>query len=110
MAYIQPIDKRKIIEQVLPEYTKISKAPTRPPEGVNYETWAAEERKVRYKAVDENGNVYLIQNPAVWDEYSDDKGRRFKVRPQPILRYTYAKAQSEVKSEIYGGRYGSNQW
>lgn len=72
----------RILDSVLPEFKKLSEAPTSLPEGVYYNdhpdlpegsrmtdadwAWVLEERKKRYKTIDALGNVYLSMNPLVY--------------------------------------------
>ena len=88
---------KEILESVLPEYKLIRDAK---PMSQLTEFCATDkqvcqvierERAVKYKSLDSLGNIWLIQNPAVW-EYEEG----YYKRPKPIL----AMSASEVKSRI----------
>lgn len=73
----------KILDKILPEYQKISEAPINlEPEQIEYE------RHKKYKSIDKDGDIYLIQNPAVWHETVDAYGKITKWRPKPELVFT----------------------
>ena len=44
-------------------------------------TWQRRESKKRYKSADQDGNIFLIQNPAAWNWTTDAKGSVRLVRP-----------------------------
>lgn len=84
------------LDQVLPEYKKISEAPT------SVSGWStraiALEKERRYKAIDRFGNIYLIQNPAVWDFREDPESNGGKVfRQEKKLVLTAADVAAEIK-------------
>lgn len=80
-------------------YEPISKAPTASDLWLKDPTGKLlkEEAEKRYKAVDRYGNVYLIQNPAVW-EVKIVNGMRIKCRPEPKLILSAAAAEAESKN------------
>ncbi len=108
------IDKRAIIDHVLPEYQKISEAPgsvfdlpefhaavenarvhdiskrdmSATIDGIEARARKHEQGK-KYKAVDADGNIYLIANPWVWKR---DEETRTAFRPEPEFVMTYQQA------------------
>lgn len=103
------IDRRAIIDQVLPEYKKVTEAPSRvedlpgyfsdftPEELDSFRLVAmAEERKRRYKSVDLEGNIYLVGNP--WARVIETRkdGTVWVVYPKPVQVMTYAEAKREA--------------
>lgn len=47
-----------------------------------FEAWATLERDKLYKAVDSDGNLFLIQNPSAWD-WVITRGKVVYIRPTP---------------------------
>lgn len=66
------------LKRVLPEYRSISEAPDGIPDEM-----IRDERTRRYKAIDDDGHVFLVMNPAAWPEHTDAKGRTWRHRPKP---------------------------
>lgn len=109
MSWKGSTDKRWVLDYVLPEYQKVTEAPLRFEDVPGFsphftpsklrafcERVISDERARRYKAVDGDGNVYLVANP--WTrhvEYRDD-GRCWVVHPRPKLVLTYADAKREA--------------
>lgn len=82
---------KNILENTLPEYKRISEAPNRADfeeraekQGRAVEELLRHEAEKRYKACDRNGNVYLVINPAAWTESTDENGRLWRHRPNPL--------------------------
>lgn len=107
MAYL-PSTNAAILDQLLPEYQKISQAPSscwqipKQP-GKDFITneddllaWKAEESRKLYKAVDNDGNVYLIQNPYTWGHWVDPEsnGGKVTIRGHRELVYTASQARA----------------
>ena len=104
-------DKREILDDVLPEYPKISKAPRSlfdfpeveeikgDPKALDAfeDRKRAEEAGKKYKAVDERGNVYLVPNP--WGYEPREPGRKPVPRPEPEKVYTYREALAAARGE-----------
>jgi hypothetical protein len=105
MAWETKTDRRKILDDVLPEYDAISKAPKSildfpiawKMDGAQLDIF---EERVRardaqkfYKAVDGNGNVYLIKNPWSAAEMTPNGVRL----PKPELKYRYQEAVDAAK-------------
>lgn len=88
----QQITSKKVdLDTVYPEYRKISEAPTLADLEDESEIYARDldyliqkERDTLYKSQDKWGNIWLIQNPAVW-KLIEVKGKLFKYRPKPQL-------------------------
>gem|GEM_PF-4766579 len=100
------IDRRAVLDQVLPEHKKITEAPASIVKMPGYSrdstseelnrfeaTVIAEECQRRYKAVDANGNVYLVMNPCVRRIETRKDGTCWVVHPKPQLVMTYAEAK-----------------
>lgn len=96
-------DKRGIINQVLLDIPKISQAPRSIAEFPGFwecepgkeiddfeDRCHAQEEGKLYKAVDEEGNIYLMQNPWLSER------QRVGYRPKPVLKFTYDEAISEA--------------
>lgn len=103
------IDRRAIIDEVLPEYKKLKDAPSRVEDLPGYSSEftpgqldsfrivaIAQERKRRYKSVDLEGNIYLVGNP--WARVIETRkdGRVWVLYPQPVQVMTYAEAKREA--------------
>lgn len=74
-----------LLKTVLPQYQFISEAPKTPND---YQR--QQEKHKKYKATDSAGNVYLIQNPAAWEDDFRDDQQPIKIRPKPELIMTFA--------------------
>lgn len=105
MANFKPqITNKKVdLDAVYPEYRKISEAPTLAEiedevcrYGFDLYNQIKAEQERLYKSQDKWGNVWLIQNPAVWKTI-EVEGKTFKVRPKPKLA---SFKESEVPSII----------
>lgn len=82
MAFEKLIDT-SILDKVMHDYKKISEAFG----GVRNDADL-------YKSIDSRtGDIFLIRNPDVWMETTDEKGRHFRVRPAPRLAMTYEEAK-----------------
>ena len=108
-AYRVVHDRRSIIDQVLPEYEKITDAPLRIEDVPGYseefsdEEYSdfaaraiAEERAKLYKAVDADGNIYLVANP--WTRHIElrEDGRHWVVHRKPIKVMSHAEARRKA--------------
>lgn len=76
------------LDDILPEYKSVSQMPTiaelvywADKKEVNVDTAISAERRKKYKAIDGEGMVWLVRNPAVW-EYKDGS----YLRPAPELQ------------------------
>lgn len=78
-----------ILDLVLPQHQKVSLAPA----SIDHygEAAMAQERLIKYKAVDSSGNIYLMQNPSTW-EIVVKNGVEVKIRPKPELVMTASEA------------------
>lgn len=110
-----------ILDAVLPNYRKVSQAPARLPSGVVYDLrdrgrmteadwkWLQAEQDKRYKAIDELGRVWLVQNPVVrpWalqalkqggvlDRVGQDRGQVFVRHAPPKLALTPEQARAQA--------------
>ena len=47
-----------------------------------FEAWARFEREKLYRAIDSDGNIFLIQNPSAWD-WVITRGKVVYIRPTP---------------------------
>lgn len=103
------IDRRAIIDEVLPEHKKISEAPSRvedlpgysaeftPEERDSFRLVAmAQERRRRYKSVDLEGNIYLVGNPWARVIETRQDGTCWVLYPKPLKIFTYAEAKQEA--------------
>lgn len=87
---------RSLLDDILPEYQSIVRAPTRADliaeakrRGVDEDFVFDEERRRRYKSLDTaTGAVYLVANPATWIETP-----RGFVRPPPQLQFNLSEAR-----------------
>lgn len=102
MGYEAP-SKIHTLDQVLPEYKKISEAPT------SVSGWSprakALEAERRYKSIDRFGNIYLIQNPACWsfrEDANENGGKVFKQQKELVL--TAADVNAEIKKHTKAKR------
>lgn len=68
---------------ILPQYKKASEMPN-VSDIINIHA----ERETKYKSIDADGNVYIIHNPAAWQESTDADGRTTRHRPPATLAYT----------------------
>ena len=104
-----PFERRAILDKVLPGYKKIKDAPSRiedlpgyspdltPEELDSFRIVAmAEERKRRYKSVDQEGNIYLVGNPWARVIETREDGTVWVVYPKPVQIMTYAEAKREA--------------
>ncbi len=113
-------DRSSILAAVLPEYQTISSAPTGPSNvEENPEAWKRREQDKRYKAIDRDGNIFLITNPACWksqirrwfvpdqvgeSERAGERGRwieqevKFRPPPQFMMGFGEAKKMMEGRS------------
>lgn len=109
-------EKYQILDSVLPNYRKLSDAPSRLPSGVRYDVdhpaglseadqgWLEAERKRLYKAIDELGRVWLVPNPVAWPRAVETVyGSKFPgavvLRPPPrklALSAEQARAQASL--------------
>ena len=100
------IDRWSILEHVLPEYQKITEAPLSLEEVSGYSkefsilererfklAALAAERKRRYKAMDGDGDIYLVGNPWAKRLKTREDGTVWVVRPKPRKIMTYAQAK-----------------
>lgn len=55
----------------------------------------AAEKELLYSATDGQGDVYLIPNPAVWEERRDIENKVIRIKPPPIF---YCNAPKEEKA------------
>lgn len=101
MSYAQRATKSSAstLDLILPEYTKVSEAPS----NSEMEEWAPElqaaEREKRYKAMDGDGNVFLVANPNLprW-KLTNHANREVKISliTQPTFKYTAAQVQEQL--------------
>lgn len=94
-----------ILDSCLPEYEKISEAPSVEPPFTDDEArtlWLLEEKNKLYKAVDGAGNIVLISNPLVW-KIEIREGREWAVRPKPkiVMRAKDVKQNKPNKKDIF---------
>ncbi len=87
------LDSKAILDAVLPEYKRISEAPS----FSDCEHYLANERERRYKSTDSRGNIYLVYNPAAWREEVTLAGQVVKIRPPAELVMTAEEAGSEAR-------------
>jgi hypothetical protein len=93
MSYKQPA-KSNVLDKILPEYKKISEAPTFLDDSqIEYE------RTIRYKSIDSDGDIYLIANPAAWIRRKDLEKRSIVYRPAPQLIFNAKDAQKAAESK-----------
>ena len=110
-------DKRAILDQVLPEYRKISDAPANLEELPGYHCNFSdekfehfklkaidEERSKKYKAVDEYGNIYLVANPWACHIETREDGTLWVIHPPPKRVMTYAEAKRKAASGTNSSR------
>ena len=108
------IDKRAIIDHVLPEYKKISEAPgsvfdlaefhaatenalahdvSKREMSATIDDIEARARRreqgKKYKAVDGDGNIYLVTNPWVWKR-NEETRTAFRPEPEFVMSYQQA--------------------
>lgn len=108
--YGKQTDEISILDQILPEYKKISEAPSAFPSGIDYDwrngkpltyedkAFIEAEQKKRYKAQDASGSVYLIMNPLVWPRKLRADGTFYLYRPKPQRMFTKRQAQDEAQN------------
>ena len=99
---------KSLLSSILPEYKRISEAPTlsmieelEDKRGLKPDTLVKLEREKRYKSMDWEGNVHLIQNPAVWEFSEDERGSRTYYRPQPQKVMTHRQATEAAGSSEF---------
>ncbi|MEM9358650.1 MAG: hypothetical protein AAGB04_20920 [Pseudomonadota bacterium] len=106
LYFDRSIDKWSILDYVLPEYQKITEAPLRLEEMPGYSSKysivererfklkaLALERNRRYKAMDADGNIYLVGNPWARRLETREDGSVWIVHPKPRRIMTYAQAK-----------------
>lgn len=66
----------------------IREAPTRPIFNSDEQerAWVAIERRVEYIGKDKDGNEFVMQNPAAWEERKNEDGTTTRIRPIPRRR------------------------
>lgn len=87
---------KSVLDDVLPDYKSILKAPSlgqleaiAKERGVDVEIVIQQERYRKYKAIDNStGNVYLVQNPAVWEATGNGY-----LRPEPEFQFGIAEGR-----------------
>ena len=104
-------DRQSLLDRVLPEYEKITVAPLRVEDVPGYsDDFTADElsefrssaitteRRKRYKSIDADGNIYLVENP--WTRHVElrDDGRHWVVHLKPQLIMSYAEARRKAPS------------
>lgn len=102
-------DKWAVLDQVLPEYQKLTEAPTSVEELPGYSSdfsaeafdafkakAMAEERLRRYKGMDAHGNILFVDNPWARQIETREDGTCWVVRPRPhfVMSYEEAKRQA----------------
>lgn len=111
------VEKRDLLEKVLPEYELATDAPLRLEEMPGYQQarergelrrfeaeMITEERKLKYKTIDADGNIYLVANPWARKVEMREDGRNWVVHPKPKLVMTYAEARTQAKKYDAGQR------
>lgn len=87
---------KSILDDVLPDYKSVLKAPSLAQleaiareQNLDFEIVIRQERTRKYKAIDSSsGNVYLVQNPAVWESTGNGY-----LRPQPEFQFGIAEGR-----------------
>ena len=92
------------LDHILPEYTRISSAPDGGAMMLMTHEEVLEETARRYKAVNENGDVLVMQNPAAWRAKTHSNGIKSYYPAQPELKMT----RSDV-AKSQGGTRMSNR-
>jgi hypothetical protein len=100
------INNSELLDSVLPEFKKISEAPTRAEIeaeaeslGIPYEEMLKLEAQKKYKAADSSGNIYLIQNSAAWEQrVRQGEPLPWYVRPKPEFKFSAADVKRQVKT------------
>lgn len=77
----------EVLNSILPEYLPISQAPT------SSDTMPLNESTKLYKSIDNFGNVFLIQNPAIWI-----LGPNGYIRPKPKKLFTWSEARQQAEA------------
>lgn len=89
MAYEKPKTRRKSLDDVLRDYKKISEAT------------GFEPQATLFKSInDHTGQVFLITNPATWQERCGEHDKRYKQRPAPIPMGNINDLQTETKTPL----------
>lgn len=75
---------KAILDNILVSYKPVSQAAPEPTD----RNW--------YKAINQDGSIWLVANPSAWRESLDEQGRTIRHRPQPEKKLTLAEARAEA--------------